>query len=89
MERIRWKVLRAFSVLPSEKRAREMTEGDYLQCALHLLLDREERTEKLCPDCRRRQEASRCPVCGRETAGELAENPKFDRERFEELKSHG
>ena len=41
VERIRWKVLRAFSVLPTEERAKKMTEGDYLYCAAQLLLDRE------------------------------------------------
>ena len=38
-ERLKWRVLRSFGVLPSEARAREMTDGDYLFCVLHMTLD--------------------------------------------------
>lgn len=88
-ERIRWKVLKAFGVLPSEKRALEMTRGDYLRCALHLMLDRQEQLDALCPRCRERMEENRCAVCGRTTGGEQGENPNFDREKFEEMKRNG
>lgn len=88
MERIRWKVLRAFSVLPTEERAKKMTEGDYLFCAAQLLLDREEQMEKLCPECRESRKTI-CPGCGRELLGEQEQNPRFDIRRFEELKRHG
>lgn len=38
-ERLKWRVLRAFGALPTEDRAREMTDEDYYYCALHLALD--------------------------------------------------
>ena len=88
-ERIRWKVLKAFGVLPAEKRALEMTRGDYLRCALHLMLDRQEQLDALCPQCRDRMEADRCAVCGRANGGEQGENPNFDRDKFEEMKQNG
>lgn len=88
-ERIRWKVLKAFGVLPSEKRALEMTRGDYLRCALHLMLDRQEQLERLCPHCREQLKEDRCSVCGGVMTGETGENPHFDREKFEEMKKNG
>ncbi len=88
-ERIRWRVLKTFGVLPSEQRAREMTWGDYLYCAMELMLDREEELERLCPACRARATEKRCVACGRETGGETGENPTFDRARFEEMKTGG
>lgn len=87
MERIRWRVLKAFGVLPSEERAQKMTEGDYLYCALQLLLDRERELERLCPECRDRE--GRCRVCGKPLTGERATNSGFDLKKFEELKHHG
>ena len=57
-ERLKWRVLRSFGVLPSETRAREMTDGDYLYCVLHMTLDEEERLEQLCPECRAQAEKS-------------------------------
>lgn len=88
MERIRWKVLRAFLALPTEERVKNMTEGDYLYCAAQLLLDREEQMEKLCPECRENRK-NLCPGCGRQLSGEQNVNPQFDMGRFEELKQHG
>ena len=85
MERIRWRVLRAFCVLPSEERAKTMTEGDYLYCALQLLLDREKTMEGLCPECRGAQD--RCRSCGKPLMWE--QNAGFDEKRFEELKHNG
>ena len=80
-------MLRIFQALPTEKRAREMTDRDYLWCALNLLLDEEEERSRLCPECRARAEAERCPVCGRETTGDgVGENASFDRERYERLR---
>lgn len=82
-ERLKWRVLRSFGVLPSEARAREMTDGDYLYCVLHMTLDEEERLEQLCPECRAQAEKSTCLCCG----APLAEvNPSFDEDRFEELR---
>ena len=82
-ERLKWRVLRSFGVLPSEARAREMTDGDYLYCVLHMTLDEEERLEQLCPECRAQAEKSTCLCCG----APLAEvNSSFDEDRFEELR---
>lgn len=89
MERIRWYVLKNFGVLPTEKRAREMTEGDFLYCALQLMLDGEERKQKLCPSCREKLEEHRCSCCGGRMENELGENPRFDINRFEEMKRNG
>lgn len=48
-ERLKWRVLRYAGALPSEKRAQEMTDADYLYCLVHEMLDREEAMERLCP----------------------------------------
>lgn len=82
-ERAKWKVLRCFGILPSEDRARKMTEGDYLYCVMQMELDEEEYLDGLCPACRERAESNRCFCCG-ELMPEI--NPAFDEERFEELK---
>lgn len=64
-----------------------MTDRDYLLCALHLVLDDEERLDALCPACRAREEEKRCPSCGAEVEQVGAEvNPAFDEERFERMK---
>ena len=64
-----------------------MTDGDYLWCAVNLLLDDEETLAQLCPACRERAMEARCPVCGAPTGGDQAgENPAFDQERFEQLR---
>ena len=64
-----------------------MTDRDYLLCALHLLLDEEERLNALCPACRERAQEERCPVCGDLTDRSGVEtNPSFDLERFERMK---
>lgn len=78
-------MLRLFGALPTEERARDMTDRDYLWCALNLLLDREEELSRLCPDCRERAEREPCPVCG-ESRENWGNNPSFDLERFERLK---
>lgn len=72
-------MLRYAGALPSEKRAQEMTDGDYLYCLMHELLDREEALERMCPACRQRAEEARCSVCGEllaDTAG--GDNAGFD-----------
>ncbi len=51
-ERLRWRVLQRFGALPTEERAKQMKARDYLWCALHLALDREEELARLCPACR-------------------------------------
>lgn len=89
MERIRWYVLKTFGVLPTEERARTMTEGDYLYCAMQLMLDGEEQKRKLCPSCRQQLEEHRCIRCGGTIEGETGGNPQFDLGRFEEMKQGG
>lgn len=85
-ERLKWRVLRAFGVLPSEARAKEMTDGEYLYCVLQMTLDEEERLERLCPSCRAEAEKGGCAVCGA-PLGER--NPNFDEAKFEELRRGG
>lgn len=86
-QRLRWRVLRQFGALPTEERAKEMTDGDYLWCAVNLLLDEEEEAARLCPVCREEARAERCPVCGRETGTvSRGENPAFDWARFARMK---
>lgn len=84
--RLRWKVLQQFGVLPWEKRAKEMTDGDLLYCILQMVLDSEDALARLCPQCRSDLLTDQCPVCG---AVQYGMNPNFDTARFEELKSHG
>ena len=76
-ERLKWRVLRYAGALPSEKRAQEMTDADYLYCLVHEMLDREEAMERLCPECRTRAEEARCSICG---------NASFDMARFIRMK---
>ena len=83
-ERLKWQVLRAMHALPTEQRARDMTDGDYFYCGVQLALDAKEALERLCPDCRQRAMEHRCPVCGTLTSGGEV-NPAFDSARFEEL----
>lgn len=65
-----------------------MTDGDYLWCAVNLLLDEEEEAALLCPDCRAEAQKDRCPVCGREKSALVrGENPAFDRARYEAMKA--
>lgn len=85
-ERIKWRVLRAFGVLPSEKRAQEMTDGDYLYCVMQMALDEEEERKCLCPQCREETERNVCVCCG---AALPEENENFDEARFEELRQSG
>lgn len=86
-QRLRWRVLRSFAALPTEKRAREMTDRDFLWCALNLLLDEEEAAALLCPRCREEAGKDRCPVCGREKSRILQEeNASFDWARFRALR---
>ena len=86
-QRLRWRVLRCFGALPTEARARRMTDGDYLWCAVNLLLDEEEEAALLCPQCREEAKRDRCPVCGREK-GQMVreENSSFDWKRFRALR---
>jgi hypothetical protein len=82
LERLKWRVLRSFSVLPSAPEARAMTDGDYLQCALHTLLDAREREARLCPECRAKARQNACPGCGAPVAETV--NPSFDEAIFEQ-----
>ena len=45
MERLKWLVLRRFSVLPGDKAARSMTDADFVWCGLQMLLDAGEMPE--------------------------------------------
>lgn len=82
-ERLKWRVLRTFGVLPSEKRAQSMKSGDYLYCVMQMMLDEEDALEGMCPSCREKTGQARCSVCG-ELLPER--NAAFDDQRFEELK---
>ncbi len=80
-------MLRYAGALPSEKRAQEMTDGDYLYCLMHEMLDREEALERLCPACRTRAEEARCSACGTPLADMAGGgNASFDMERFLRMK---
>lgn len=83
-ERLKWKVLRAFGVLPSERRAKQMSDGAYLYCVLQLMLDEQEQLDALCPSCRQKAEQARCPACGQQMP---EQNASFDEARYEELKN--
>ena len=86
-ERLRWRVLKAFGVLPGEERARHMTRREYLYCVLQQWLDEEEKLESLCPACRARAAQRRCSCCGAPLAsGEAAENTAFDARRYRRMK---
>lgn len=66
---------------------RAMTDGDYLYCALNLLLDQEEQLDRLCPQCRSEAEEGRCPSCGAVwSADGVSRNAAFDEARYEALK---
>ena len=84
-ERMKWRVLREFRVLPNEARARSMTDSDYLYCFINMRLDDEEALRALCPDCRERLETQVCPSCGTPLTGQFT-NPSFDIDRFNSLK---
>lgn len=85
--RLRWRVLRELGVLPGEARAAAMYGRDYLWCALHMLIDRREELDALCPTCRKEREAHRCPVCGGTTSPAAGSaNSSFDWERYERMK---
>ena len=60
-ERLKWRVLERFGVLPSEMRARRMTDREYLYCAAQLLLDEQEKLEAMCPACREKAKRRLCP----------------------------
>ena len=76
-----------FGALPTEERAKQMRARDYLWCALHLALDREEELARLCPACRREAAEERCPACGAlRTETAAGQNAAFDEARFERLK---
>lgn len=89
-QRLKWRVLKTFGALPTEQRVREMTEEDYLWCAVQLLLDEEEAEAALCPSCRAKLGEARCPVCGQETDPVVREeNAGFDWARYARLKEGG
>lgn len=64
-----------------------MRDRDYLWCLTHMVLDREEEMERLCPSCRAQVQEGLCPGCGRPIqAVEGGINPNFDLERFGALR---
>lgn len=80
-------MLRSFSALPTEKRAREMKDREFLWCALNLMLDDEEELAGLCPTCRDKAMEERCAGCGAPLAAwDGAVNEQFDLARFERMK---
>ena len=78
-------MLKQFGALPTERRARQMKERDYLWCLLNQLLDDQEELDQLCPTCRAVAEQERCPGCGGLIQASGV-NPSFDMERFRRLK---
>ena len=78
-------MLKQFGALPTERRARQMKERDYLWCLLNQLLDDQEELDQLCPTCRAEAEQERCPGCGALIQASGV-NPSFDMERFRRLK---
>lgn len=80
-------MLKAFGALPTEERAKRMTDRDYLWCGVNLLLDEEEELARLCPTCREEALEGRCPACGA-PVGQLSggENGSFDQTRYERLR---
>ena len=86
-ERLRWRVLKQFGVLPGEKRAKRMTRRELLYCVLQQQLDGEEVLSELYPVCRAAAMERRCTVCGALLADtEGTENTAFDWERYQNMK---
>lgn len=67
-ERLKWRVLRAFGVLPSEARAREMTDGEYLYCVLQMTLDRRSGWSGCARRAGRRRKRAAAPYAARRSA---------------------
>lgn len=84
--RLRWRVLKAFGVLPTERRAKRLTQDALEQCLLQMALDDQELLRDVCPTCRESLLTRKCPICG---SVQFEENPNFDLARFEELKANG
>lgn len=64
-----------------------MLDRDYLWCLTHMVLDREEELERLCPSCRVQAQQRLCPGCGRPMSSlEGGVNPNFDLARFAALR---
>lgn len=84
-------MLSRFGALPTEQRAREMKDRDYLWCLVQAMLDREEALDRLCPECRGRAEEVCCPVCGKPASrwADGAVNTTFDPARFEKMAGGG
>ena len=86
-DRLRWRVLKQFGILPGEERAKNLYQRDILYCVLQQWLDEEEKLEMLCPTCRDRAMETRCTVGGAPLQeGEEIENTAFDMERYRRLK---
>ena len=64
-----------------------MKARDYLWCALHLAVGREEEVGRVCAGWRREAAEERCPGCGAlRTETAAGQNAAFDEARFERLK---
>ena len=46
MERLRWRVLREFHVLPSSDEAKKMSDDDCIRFACHMLIDKDSASER-------------------------------------------
>ena len=72
--------------MPSEARAMNMTDGEFLWCLVNMMLDEEEELDRLCPSCRVEAQEGRCPACGAPVGeGEGMVNPSFDQARYERM----
>lgn len=86
-ERLRWRVLKQFGILPGEARAKHLYQRDILYCVLQQWLDEEEKLDALCPACRSRAMEKRCAACGAPLQEEEeTENTAFDAERYRRMK---
>lgn len=81
MQRLYWKVMKAFSALPTEERVRKMLSRDFLWCGLQMMIDEEEELARLCPSCRGMAREARCTACGA-LHSQVDVNENFDLDLF-------
>ncbi len=63
-----------------------MTEGQWLYLLVNMALDDEEELEKMCNSCKEKSKIKRCISCGEAFHKEQDINPRFDNNKFEEMK---
>lgn len=84
-ERLIWRVLSRFQILPTDPAAQQMKERDFVWCLANMALDEEQMLARLCDDCRSRAESGLCPSCGSvQSQGEV--NAGFDMEIFDRMR---